>query len=163
MVTFGPVLMCYVMKTCGDSGSIRRLFLKVDTAWIWVHSCTLTWFYSRRGISKTLWISGNPGRPQKYPLTWLWLGSKRANRFWLTLQATLKQFPVPLRLVTWNRERLRRKGKKRAYSQQAGMLSTYNLIAKRNLRGKSLVSTEECFLRSGSGLVTTYSYTIVVQ
>jgi len=35
------------------------------------------------------------------------------------------------------------------------MFSIYNLIAKRNLRGKSLLSTEECFLLSGSGLATT--------
>jgi len=111
-VTFVPVLTYYVMKTYGDSGGIARLFLKFGTAWIWGHSCTLTWFYSRRGISRTFRISGNPGRRQKYPLTWFWLGSKRANRFWLTLQATLKQFPSPLRLVAWNHERLRRKIRK---------------------------------------------------
>lgn len=53
--------------------------------------------------------------------------------------------------------------KKRAYSQQTVMLGTFNVIAKRNLRDKSLVSTEQSFLRSGSGLATTYSYMIVVQ
>ena len=78
---------------------------KFSTTWIWVHSCALTWFDFRRGISRSLLISGNPGRRQKYPLTEFWLGNNRAKLVWLTLQETVKHSFLPL--YVWSHETMK--------------------------------------------------------